>query len=183
MDEKTLISSIQSHLSDNIDEAVRTSGLEDERPVPSVIIDDWNTNDFNYHNSPFAGEAVGDFNDDVSVNYERYLNFDFVTRVEFEVRHQDEVDVTRLKDRVKNLLRLIRDRPQAFHEELKQCRIGGGGSPSYTFTEPKENELKLSARFYGDHTVVLTPPDNDNGDADTQTDTIETVEKNFSFNP
>jgi len=157
--------------------------MEDERPVPAIIIDDWNTNDFNFHNSPFAGEAVGDFNDDGTLDYERYLNFDFTTRIEFLVRHDNEVDASRLKDRVKNQLRLIRDRPQAFHDDLKQCRLGSGGSPSYTFTEPKETELMVSARFYGDHTIVLTPPDDDRGDGDTQTDIIETVQDSFSFNP
>lgn len=176
MQEVDLISTLQSHLASALSEPIRTSAMEDERPVPVVIIDDWDTNDFNFHNSAFAGEAVGDFDGDGTLDYERYLNFDFRTRVEFLVRHSDEVDATRLKDTVKHQLRLIRQNPQQFHADLKQCRLGAGGNPTHQFTEPKEEELMLSARFHGDHTVTRTP-------SDTQEDTLEQVKKTFTFNP
>jgi len=176
MDETELIISLQSHLSSTLSVPVRTNALEDERPVPVVIIDDWDTNDFNFHNSAFAGEAVGDFDDDGSLEYERYLNFDWRTRVEFLVRQSDEVDVSRLKEDLKHELRLLRENPQQFNDSLKQCRLGADGNPTNQFTEPKEAELMASARFHGDHTAVRTPDD-------TQEDTIEQVKSDFTFNP
>lgn len=150
--------------------------MEDERPVPVIIIDDWNTRDKNFHNSAFAGDAIGDFDNDNITEYEWYLNFDFVTRVEFMVRHTDEVDANRLKDKLKSELRLISENPLGFHDELKDCRLGGGGNPTYRFTEPKESELVVSARFHGDHTITRTQ-------SDTQEATLEQVNETFTFNP
>jgi hypothetical protein len=136
----------------------------------------WHTNDYNYYNTAKSGEATGDFNNDGTVTHEWYLTFDFRTRVEFLVRTDDEVETVRKKGAVKEQLRLIRENPQQFHSGLKKCEIGGGGNPTYEFTEPKEAELMLSARFYGDHTVTRTP-------ADTEEEAIEQVQEQFTFNP
>jgi hypothetical protein len=170
MDEFELISTLQSNLSSALPVPAKTSGMDDERPVPVVIIDDWDTDEKSYHNSAFAGDEV------TSDGYERYLNFDFTTRVEFLVRHSDEVDAVKLKDKVTNRLRLIGENPEQFHDGLKNCLLGDSGNPTYQFTEPKEAELMLSARFKGDHTVTLT-------ESDLQADTLEAVENTFTFNP
>lgn len=176
MDETQLIELIQSHLSSRLSAPVRTSAMDDERPVPVIIIEDWDTRDFNFHNSAFAGDAVGDFSGDGELEYERYLNFDFSTRVEFLVRHSDEVAVSRLKESVKQELRLIRENPMLFHEELKECELSADGNPTNRFTEPKESELMVSARFHGDHTIVRTLDD-------MQEDALEDVKNSFAFNP
>ena len=176
MDETELISDLQSHLENELSAPVRTKGFEDERPVPVVILDDWDTNDFNFHNSAFAGEEYGDFDNDGEKEYERYLNFDFRTRIEFLVRHSDEVDASRLKEDVKHELRLLREYPQQFNSSLKQVALGADGNPTNTFTEPKEAELMVSARFYGDHTVTLTTDD-------LQDSVLQQVNNNFTFNP
>lgn len=170
MDEFGLISTLQSNLSSAASVPAKTSGMDDERPVPVIIIDDWDTSEESYHNSAFAGEEV------TSEGYKRYLNFDFTTRVEFLVRHSDEVDVVKLKDRVTNQLRLIAENPQNFHEDLKNCILGDSGNPTYQFTEPKEAELMLSARFKGDHTITLT-------ESELQADPLEEVKDSFTFNP
>jgi len=183
MDETDLIIALQQHLDGALSVPIRTAGMEDERPVPVVIIEDWDTNDYNFHNSAFAGEAYGDFDVDGNKEYERYLNFDWRTRVEFLVRHSDEVEVSRLKEKAKQELRLIRERPQQFSTDLKRVALGADGNPTHTFMEPKESELMLSARFHGDHTLTLTPPGNTSGDGDTQADTLEQVKKDFTFNP
>jgi hypothetical protein len=177
MDETELISSLQSRLSQELSVPVRTSGLEDERPVPVVIIDDWSTTDMNFHNSPKSGEATGDFDDDGEVEHEWYLNFDFETNVEFAVRHHDEVEVSRLKADVKEVIRIISANPQWFHSECKEVTLGVDGSPSYRYTEPKEAELIVSARFHGDHTITRTS-------SDTQLSEIEQLKQgDFTFNP
>lgn len=150
--------------------------MDDERPTPVVVIDNWNTQEMNFHNSPRAGEAYGDFNGDGTETYEWYLNFDFKTRVTFSIRHKDEVDAVGLQDSVKNELRLIRNRPTIVHSDLKQCTVGGSGNPSNEFTEPKEMELTQSARFHGDHTITRSP-------SDTQQGTLDSVQDTFTFNP
>lgn len=170
MDEFGLISTLQSNLSSKVSVPTKTSGMDDERPVPVIIIDDWDTSEESYHNSAFAGEEV------TPDGYKRHLNFDFTTRVEFVVRHSDEVDVVKLKDKVTRQLRLIAENPQDFHEDLKSCILGDSGNPTYQFTEPKEAELMLSARFNGDHTITLT-------ESDLQAEPLEEVKESFTFNP
>ena len=133
MEETELISTIQSHLATALTVPVRTSGMQNERPVPAVILDDWTTTDMNFHNSPLSGEAYGDFDGDGSKDYERYLTFDYETKVEFQVRHHDEVKVSELKDSLKHVIRMIRSDPLDFHNNVKQCRLAGGGKPTYRF--------------------------------------------------
>lgn len=176
MDETDLIKTLQTRLDSSLSVPVKTSGMEDERPVPVVIIDDWDTQDLNHHNSARAGSTKGDFDDDGNIELEWYLNFNFETRVELLVRHYDEVDVSKLKEKAKHELRLIRENPQNFHQDLKSCYLGRDGNPTYQLLEPKEAELMLSARFNGDHTVTRTPDD-------TQYDAIQQIQETFTFNP
>jgi hypothetical protein len=175
MDETDLISGLQSLLESNLGIPVKTASLDDERPVPVVIIDDWDTRDMNFNNSALAGEAFGNL-DGNDAGYERYLNFSFETRVEFLFRDDDEVNVSQLKESGKQELRLIRENPQSFDDGLKACKLGADGNPTHEFTEPKEAELMLSARFHGDHTITRTP-------GDTQYETIDDVMNDFTFNP
>jgi hypothetical protein len=174
MDEATLIQTLQSHLSGAFSEPVRTSGTEDEYPVPSIVLEDWTTEELSFHNSPFANEAVGDFDGDGSSEYERYLNFDWRTRLEYVVTDDDDVAATRLKDSLVNSLRPFTDDAARLHADLKNARIRSHGSPSYQFTEPKETELNVSVVFRGDHTLVLTP-------ADLDSDPLEAVEETFTI--
>lgn len=176
MDEEALISGLQTYFSTALSAPVRTGGMEDERPVPVVVIDDWDTRDKTFHNTARSGEATGDFDNDGSVEHEWYLTFDFQTRIELAIRHSDEVDVTSLKDSVVRQLRLLSENPLDFHSDLKRVTIGGSGNPTYKYTEPKEAELMASATFHGDHTITRKP-------SDTQTSQIQQVNDNFTFNP
>lgn len=176
MDETDLISTLQTHLDSALSVPIRANAMDDERPVPVVFIEDWETQDYNFNNSALAGEATGDFDSDGLLEYEKYLNFSFKTRIEILVRHTDEVDASRLKEDVKHELRLIRENPQSFHNGLKSCNLRADGNPTNKFTEPKEAESMVSARFDGDHTVTLTP-------SDLQEDTLEQVTDDFTFNP
>jgi hypothetical protein len=176
MDEKTLISSLQQYLASRISVQVSTRGLEDERPVPVVLIDDWDTRDKNIHNSPYAGTSVENIDNDGNLESERYLRFDFRTRVEFLVREADEVDAVSLKDEVKSHIRTLREYPTLLHEDVKEVNLSGGGNPSFTFTEPREAELLVSARFHADHIVTLTPDD-------TPHEPIEQITDSFAFTP
>lgn len=171
MDEEALISSLHSYLDTKLSVPVRTKGFDDQRPLPLVLIDDWNTRDFNFHNSPFAGEFAENA-DGNGKAYERYLNFDFETTVEILVRHSDEVDASRLKGNVKRELRLLREYPQFLHSELKGCSLGADGSPRQKFLEPTESEEVVSARFHADHTIVLNEEDVPENVLDAMAETI-----------
>jgi len=168
MDETTLIATLEDRLDSALDVPVRTAGHEDERPVPAAIIEDWDTTDFTYHNTPFAGERVGDLDGDGNREYERVFRFYYETRVEVTARHSDEVAASRLKDDVKNVFREIRIDPDSFHAHLRNCLPRGSGNPQHQFTEPRETELGVSALFKGFHEVVRS-----------DYDTIEQVKESF----
>jgi len=166
MREKDFIAHLQSHLDSVLPVPVLTDP-DGERPVPVVIIDDWDSEDQGHHNSAYTGEQPNT----ADQNYERYLTFDFKTRVEWEIRHNEQVSVSSLKDSLKHEIRLISQFPQEFHEDIKRCDLGSGGNPTSEFVEPRESELMFSASFYGDHTVALTDGD-----------TIESIRENLSLN-
>jgi hypothetical protein len=171
MDETELIIKLQEHFSSVLDVPVKTGAMDDERPVPVAIIEDWTTTDFNFHNSPYAGEDSGDFDGDGVIEQEEYLSFDYETQIEFLLRTSDEVDTSRLKADTKQELRLMSDSPQDFDESIKRISLGRDGSPTYTFTEPKESEEMIVARFHGDHVITVQ-----NGE------TISTVKESFPSN-
>jgi len=170
MDETTLISTLQQRLDAAVDVPVHTAGFEDTRPVPAVIIEDWDTTEVTYHNSPFAGEVWGDLDDDGSNEYERYFRFYYETRVEVTSRHLDEVEASRLNDTIKSVFREIRADRSSFHDHLRNCLPRGSGSLQHEFTEPRETELTASALFKGFHQVVKS-----------DYDTIEEVLKDFTL--
>ena len=182
MDETGLISSLSSYLSAQLDVPVRTYPIDDERPVPLVMIDDWTIRDIQHHNSPFAGdETVTDKNGDE--HHCRYLTFDYRARIEIMVRHTDAVESSKLKSAVKQEFRLIRQRPGRLDESVKECKLITDGNPTSNFTEPKEDERMVAVSIRGDHTITLTPESSDFGDADTEHDVLESVSKSFTFDP
>lgn len=169
--ETDLIHEIQSHLDSKLSVPIRVNAVDDERPVPVIFIEDWDTVDKNIHNDPFAGEATGDFDNDDKKEYERYLRFDFRTRVTFSIRHRDEVKASQLQDSLKNEIRLIAANPLQFHNSVKEVTLAGSGNPTNNFTEPKESELMLAARFNADHIMTRTDYDQ-----------IESIKRTFSTN-
>lgn len=157
MDETELIETLVSHFDTTLSVEVAAKGLEDDRPVPAAIIDDWSTEDLNLHNSAYAGEARGDFDNDGTDEYERYLNFDWQTRVEFSVVAHDEVESSRLSSTIVSEFRYLSEYPQNLHEDIKSVSVLPSGDPQSVFVEPKETELNVSVRIGGDDTLVVGP--------------------------
>lgn len=182
MDETELIITLQTLLEDTLSAPARTEAQEDDRPVPVVIIEDWDTSDFNFNNSAKSGEAYGYLDGQNEKSYEWYLNFSYETRVELLFRHHDEVDVSRMKETAKQQLQLVGENPQAFNDNLKNCTVGRSGNPRTTFVESNESELMLSAKFHADHTITRTADDMQNNPLNHDDDSIlESVINEFTF--
>lgn len=149
MDETDLISGLVDYLDANLSAAVRTTGFEEERPLPVVVIDMWDTEDLHFHNSHFAGYELADTDMDDQQEYVRYYRYYFQTRVDFIVREDDEVEANQLMVQLKSLLRKLGRDPQQLNSDLNTAKVLGSGQPDHTFTEPKETEFNVSARFFG----------------------------------
>lgn len=137
MDLETAIKTLVSHLSANLAVPVRVSGMTDERPVPVVLIEDFDLTDYTYHNSAYAGTAT-DPADNVDKRYRRYY---YDLRFELVVRDADEVTAVSLLDSVRSALRTVRDDPQSFHVHLNELELRGADGFDHQFIEPTETEL------------------------------------------
>jgi len=140
--------------------------MEDERPVPLVLIEDWNTTDYTWHNSQFAGQAV-DPDDGVE---KRYFRFYWSMRVDLLIRHHDDVQAHRLLDEVRKALIDVKRDPLAFHGELNALDLRGSGGIQHQFLESKETELQQSFRVTSFHEVK-----------DDNYDTLEEIVNDFTL--
>jgi len=168
MDVTTAIETLVSHLSAALAVPVRVSGMEDERPVPVVLIEDWDITDHTLHNSAFAGQAV-DPEDDAE---KRYFRFYYDMRVELVVRHHDDVLAHRVLDSLRRELGMIREDPLSFHPHLNDLKLRGGGGIHHQFIEPKETELQQAIVLQSFHEVKR---------AMSQYDTIEDILNDFTI--
>lgn len=174
MREEDFIGWLSSLLSNELDGVeIRTRKVENERPVPLVLISDWKTEEQSYNNSSYAGWDRKDYDDDGDKEYQEYLNFSLGTRVEFVLRHNDEVLASRLKDNFKEVLRIVDEYAQHYHDDLKNIKITADGEPTHEFVEATEYELMVAAWFYYDHTVVRTEDELPNSRIRTANETLQ----------
>jgi len=87
------------------------------------------------------------------------------------VRHDDEVEASRLQDSVKDTIREIHANPTDLHEDLDACWPRGSGNPTHQFTEPRETELGVAAEFRAMHELVRS-----------ECDTLEELKTDFYAN-
>lgn len=154
MDETTLIETVSTELASQLSAPVRTTGFEDEWPLPVVVIDDWDTTDITFHNSTLAHEEYRDFDGDGTAELARWHRFYFETRVEFLIRHDDEVKASQLQDELKVILRSWQVNPQSFHDDCNRVRPERSANPRHQFREPTETELHASASFFTFYEMV-----------------------------
>lgn len=172
MDEKQLVSNLQSHISDNLSPPVRTPGFEDERPLPAVIIDDWMITDVKYHNKQKVQESVGDFDADGQDEVKLLYRYHYRAEVDFMIRHENDVSASDLKTALVEQLRKLNINPSLLHDDVKWVKVTSSGGPRYVFREPKESELSVSIRLESYHDIEL-------GEAEHDLDPIEAIENSL----
>lgn len=174
MDETTLIEQMQSHLNTEFDVAVRTSALSNERPVPAIILDDWTIDPITYHTTPLSQHRYTDIDGDGQKEVERVFRFHYEARLEFVVRHADEVGASQLKTQLTNVFRELKLNPCQLHDDVKWVRLVRSGDPTFSFREPKENELHTGCLLESFHEIRHTA-------ADTDWDPITVIQDSFSI--
>lgn len=173
MDETTLIENLLSYVDSSLSAPVRTGQMEDERPVPVVILEDWSSRDLNLNNGSFEGEVLEDTDNDGDKELTRVHRFDYKTRVDFVVRHTDQVSASELSDQLQVALKEAQIDPSLVHSDLKSVRPRDSGNPQFEFTEQKESEFNYSAELWADHTITRS-------EADGDFDTIESLDDSFT---
>jgi len=164
---KELVSNLISKLNQRLDVPVHTSGIENTRPVPAVLVDGVSIEPMNHHNSNFAGQEW----QDGSVVAEKYRQY-YSARVELVVRTADETGAYQILGNLQNELSLIEVDPcEYLHEDTVSMSVGSSGQVRYQFNAPTETELNQSVEI--DSFYETTHDD---------FDTIESVSEIYEFN-
>lgn len=142
MEPTDLIKTIQSHLDSVLTPPVQVNA-EGSRPVPAVLIDSWDTEDMELHNSKYLYSDYDNQGNETA----RYYHAVYDLRVSFLSRHDSAFEASTLNDKLrKELLKLETD-PQRMSDEVGRINMGGGGGVNYQFAYPTETEMTQSAKF------------------------------------
>lgn len=152
------ISNIVSSLDAALSVPVRTSGLEGERPVPVVIVDDWQQTELQHHNDHRVASTLDiDVDDDGNTEYADWYHFYYDMRIELVVRSADDVAAHTLLGEVQDALRVFEANPDTIHEHVNTVSTGNSGRLSYQFNEPKETEISQSFSLNSFHEIHISP--------------------------
>jgi hypothetical protein len=161
-----LIESLSSRFDTDLSAPFYTAGGPDDSPVPSVIFEDWDTTDHEWHNSQFAGKAV-DPSDGVE---KRWFRFYYTMRVELLVKHHGDVEAHVLMDELRDTLYYLKEHPQELHHHVNKLNPGGATGISTNYVESDETELRQSFRIMSFHQVK-----------DDSYDTLEQITNDFTI--
>jgi hypothetical protein len=135
------ISTFISAVNSRIPPPVHTAGIENERPVPAVIIDGMSIEEQNHHNEDRVG---AEYNSNGNVTKEIFRHY-YDLRLELTVRDDDEVKAYDYLGQLQRALaELGRDPCNKLHEHVHEFDSLGSGGISYQFYEPVETEINQS---------------------------------------
>ncbi|QIR31185.1 tail tube protein [Halorubrum virus Serpecor1] len=135
---KEAVTTLITKLNGRIPPPVHTAGIQEERPVPAVLIDGVDLRNRTHHNSNYAGsEYDSQGRETTQINRYYYsLRFDLVVRDDSETGAYE--NLTHLQ----TALAELSDRPwESFHPDVNDARPLSSGSVNYTFNEPAETEI------------------------------------------
>lgn len=167
MNPKQVVSSLNNELGNRLATPVRTSGIEESRPVPAVLVDGLDISHKTHHNSNFAGEDW----DNGKITAEIYRHY-YSARVDYVVRDNDEIGAYDILSSLQKALSAISVDPQTYlHGDVNKMELLESGQISYQFHEPTETEINQSL-------VVETFFDSTHADFDS----ITSISKTYNFN-
>lgn len=167
MNPKEVVSSLINELSGRIATPVRTSGIEESRPVPAVMVDGLDITHKNHHNSNFAGQEWNNG----QVTAEIYRHY-YSARVDLVVRDNGEIGAYDILGNLQQALSAIEVDPCKYlHNDVNEMEMLSSGQISYQFHEPTETEINQSL-------VIETFYDSEHSDFDA----IESVSNTYDFN-
>jgi len=153
MNQKQALDALVSYLSGQLSVPVFVKGTRNERPTPAVVIENWSTTEFTYHNDDY----VGLFEDPADGVEKEYYRFYWGMRVELLIRHTDDVDGVQLDDAARDALRLLRTNSSLLHDHARTISLGNGGGINHQFVETPEAELNQALTINGLHDLKIGP--------------------------
>ena len=164
---KELVSTLISELNQRLNISVHTSGIENQRPVPAILVDGISIEPKNYHNSNHVGNEWQN-GSIVSEKHRQYYD----ARIDLVVRAADETDAYFYLGQLQNELSLINIDPCKYlHQHAIDFTVGSSGQVRYQFNVPTETELSQSVEIESFY-------DTTHDDFDT----LENVPKTYDFN-
>jgi len=142
MEVTELISALQSHLDTQLSTEVLVSG-SDQRPVPGVIIEDWNATHMDGSLNNYLTSVYDDQGDEAA----RIYRIPYECRVSFMVRGSGELEGSQLHDKLKKELMRLSTRPSMLSNSISSVDLNGGGGISHQFVNPSESEFNQAATF------------------------------------
>jgi hypothetical protein len=137
-----LISTVQSHLDDNLDPPVLVAG-SDQRPVPGIIIEDWNVEQVDRSMNRYLTSKYDDNGNETA----RVYRVPYECRVSFMIRDNDEVSSSRLFDALRRELLKIESNPQRLSDSISRASMQSGGGVSHQFVSTTESEFTQTVTF------------------------------------
>ena len=154
---KDALSTLISELSGRIPPPVHTAGIEEDRPVPAVIVQNIDIDNKNHHNSNYAGSEYDSQGSETTQYFRHYYSLTLT----LVVRDSDEVDAYDNLGKLQAALStLARDPVNRLHGDVHEIRLLGSGPVSYQYYEPTETELTQTVvleTFYESEESNLDP--------------------------
>lgn len=140
MESKEAITTVRDYLDANVFASVRTSMQENENPRPVVVLDEWERDDKNFHNTTRRGVEVDDEGNITAAVFHHYYDL----RIEFEVRTRDESRAYDTMEDVENSFLPLEENPSELHGDINKLRFrrGSGVDPHHNL---ERSEISLHA--------------------------------------
>jgi hypothetical protein len=139
MNPKEAVSTLISELNGRIPPPVHTAGIQEQRPVPAVLLNGVSIEPVQHHNSNYAGS---EFDPDTQHETSQIFRHYYSIRFDLLIRDDSEVGAYEILTQLQAALSALSRRPwETFHPDVNDMRLLGSGEVSYTFNEPTETEL------------------------------------------
>jgi len=165
---KEAVSTLISELNSRIPPPVHTAGIEEERPIPAVLIDGVDLRNINAHNSNYAGSK---FDSTTGHEVAEINRFYYTLRFDLVVRDDSETGAYDILTHLQAALATLSERPwESFHPDVNEIRLLSSGSVSYTFNEPAETEIHQASELVSFFETT-----------DSTDDVIQSISKHFDI--
>lgn len=163
---KSAVSNLISTLTGRIPPPVHTAGIEEERPVPAVLVENISLDHHTFHNSDYAGSEFDADGNEV----EQYFQHNYGLRVELQIRDNDEIGAYEILGQLQKELSNLSRNPGEIHADIRKLKPLEAGGISYQFYEPTETEINQSLIL--DSYYVTT---------DSNLDVLQSIQENYTI--